>query len=481
MSESQIPDHLTPLIEAFLNDTITTEQMEKLEVLLRGKPEAIDQLLECCELHVDLSVEFGADRAVQAFCERQINIASQIGPTPRRIPYRPTRKSVLTIAGVCGALACSLMLMAAFLWRSQDRHFVETSAKESIPLTESLGSETSILSTTPEIRSIKIPSGSATVMLDRIGSVTVYGPADFQLLTPMRARLNLGRIKMRVSEISGRGFVVETPYGEVTDLGTEFGLDLTKVGKAGLVVYEGAVDLRVGQDKPDVQGGLPRVERLEGGEGVTFDHGGELNRIMSIVSDVASPDGLGDEPADDQQPLVTDVCDNLATSETRNFYQIVRGGFREDAPAYVDRNYEWNGLEGRGLPDFLLGADYIMPFNNDKTAKSFDVTLTLSHDATVYVLFDNRGAVPTWLREFFVDTGFDVGMDEGDYELAPKRELGVGPGISIDYTFSVWKRDVVGNDSVVLGPRGGPSTGRSMYGIVVAPLQLKSERTDSNE
>jgi hypothetical protein len=477
MSESQSSDPLMPLIEAFLNDTITAEQIEKLEVLLRGKPEAIDQLLECCELHVDLSVELGADRAMETFCQRQISIASQIAPTSQKMVNRATRRSVLAISGVIGALACSLMLIAAFLWRSEDRHFVETSAKEVIPPTESLGSDTSIMSTTPQVRSIKIPSGSATMALDQIGSVTVYGPADFQLLTPMRARLNSGRMQMRVSELAGRGFVVETPYGEVTDLGTEFGLDLTKVGKAGLVVYEGAVDLRVAHDTPEVSGGTPRVERLEGGEGVTFGQGGELNRIMSVVCDSGSSAELGDEVIENQHPLIADVCDNLATSETRNFYQIVRGGFREDAPAYVDRNYEWNGIDGKGIPEFLQGADYIRPFNNDKAAKSFDVTLTLLSDATVYVLFDDRGAVPSWLRESFVDTGFDVGMDEGAYNLAPKRQLGVGSGVSIDFVFSIWKRDVVGNDSVVLGPRGGQRAGRSMYGIVVTPLKS----TDAKE
>ena len=46
---------------------------------------------------------------------------------------------------------------------------------------------------------------------------------------------------------AGKGFVVETPYGEITDQGTEFGIDLTEKGQAGLVVFEGAVDLRVAE------------------------------------------------------------------------------------------------------------------------------------------------------------------------------------------------------------------------------------------
>jgi len=118
----------------------------------------------------------------------------------------------------------------------------------------------------------------------------------------------------------------------------------------------------------------------------------------------------------------------------------------------------------------LIGAEYIMPFNSDKFAEDLEVTVTLERPAIVYVLFDDRGRPPKWLKQSFVDTGLDVGLDEGPYP-GTAHALAQGPGQSIDYRFSVWKREVKESGAVVLGPRGGISRGRAMYGIVVAPLE----------
>jgi hypothetical protein len=46
-----------------------------------------------------------------------------------------------------------------------------------------------------EVRSVHIESGSTKLLLPRVGYVVVEGPADLDLLGPMRARLNSGRIK----------------------------------------------------------------------------------------------------------------------------------------------------------------------------------------------------------------------------------------------------------------------------------------------
>ena len=105
--------------------------------------------------------------------------------------------------------------------------------------------------------------------------------ADFTLLDPMRARVTQGVIKMRVTEKSARGFVVETPYGRVTDQGTEFGLDLTTRNQAGLVVFEGAVDLSLSKDQAQP---TEVVQRLRGGEGVEFNRDGSLNRINLVFT-----------------------------------------------------------------------------------------------------------------------------------------------------------------------------------------------------
>jgi hypothetical protein len=137
----------------------------------------------------------------------------------------------------------------------------------------------------------------------------------------------------------------------------------------------------------------------------------------------------------------------------------------------VDGNHQWNGVDESGIPEFLLGADYIMPFNVDKSADKLEVTLSLAQPATVYVLFDDRGPAPSWLRDQFIDTGCDIGLDEYHRVGRASRRLARGPGVGVDRTFSIWKRDCPVAGTVVLGPRGGTrARGRAMYGIAVAPL-----------
>ena len=325
-----------------------------------------------------------------------------------------------------------------------------------------------------EIYSTRLDSGTTRFTLPNVGYVIVDGPAEFNLLGPMRARLNSGRIKMRVTEESGHGFVVETPYGEVTDLGTEFGLDVSDKGKAtGLVVFEGKVDLRVAE-QPEHATTFSRVERLVGGDGVTFDRIGQLDRIMSIVTGKSATFQRENESRpEDSEPLIAGISDNLRASDTKRFYEIVRGGFGEDARAFVDRAYEWNGLDEGGLPSFLVGADYILSFNDDK-GRRLKITLSIARPATVYILFDNRGTPPKWLTQAFTQTDSYVGMDEDQGPAGyskPNMKIGRGPANSVDYVFSVWKQDVAAPGSIVLGPREGPKGSRSMYGIVVVPLK----------
>jgi hypothetical protein len=325
-----------------------------------------------------------------------------------------------------------------------------------------------------EIYSTRLDSGTTRFTLPNVGYVIVDGPAEFNLLGPMRARLNSGRIKMRVTEESGHGFVVETPYGEVTDLGTEFGLDVSDKGKAtGLVVFEGKVDLRVAE-QPEHATTFSRVERLVGGDGVTFDRIGQLDRIMSIVTGKSATFQRENESRpEDAKPLIAGISDNLRASDTKRFYEIVRAGFGEDVRAFVDRTYEWNGLDEAGLPPYLVGADYILPFNEDKRS-SLNITLALERPATVYILFDDRGNPPKWLTNNFTLTGDHVGLDEDQGPPGygrPNLKLGKGAANSVDYLFSVWKQDVAAPGKIELGSREGPKGSRSMYGIVVVPLK----------
>jgi hypothetical protein len=162
----------------------------------------------------------------------------------------------------------------------------------------------------------------------------------------------------------------------------------------------------------------------------------------------------------------------MRDEESTKCYQIVHRGFQEDAPCFVDRGHQWNGIDEEGVPRFLLGADYIMPFNSDKFIGDLQVDVKISRPATCYVFFDENMTPPEWLRKNFKRTSLRIGMDSAPNIWRKDHVLAAGPGNSIDFTFSIWSRDVPKRGVVTLGgvdpPEvGSRSRGFNMYGIAV--------------
>jgi hypothetical protein len=178
--------------------------------------------------------------------------------------------------------------------------------------------------------------------------------------------------------------------------------------------------------------------------------------------------------------VISSVNDNIRRGESFCYYEIVRGGMREDAKAFVDRkDHEWNGIDTSGMPSYLLGGDYVKTFNDDKLNRDVEIQVTIDRPAVLFVLHDKRSPVPDWLRDAFFDTGDEIGIDGGGYtRLTERKTVGVGPGVSIDDTLSIWRRDVPVPGTVTLGavPMGGEK--HNMYGIVAVPMEFKRSGKD---
>jgi hypothetical protein len=108
--------------------------------------------------------------------------------------------------------------------------------------------------------------------------------------------------------------------------------------------------------------------------------------------------------------LITDV-DNINSRDGNDVYQL--STLLEEVNAFIDRNHQYENI-----PAFLLGADFVQVANDDKKAGGgFQILFTLSAEATVYLFLDNRmnvaSAMPWVVSLGFVDTGNDIGVDEG--------------------------------------------------------------------
>ncbi len=319
---------------------------------------------------------------------------------------------------------------------------------------------------------LKFRRGIINLFIDSGVELLVEGPADIRFATLDRVVVVEGKLAARVGP-EAIGFSIETPHANVIDRGTAFGISVDGAQRTDVVVYEGIVDLDV------VGHGEQPRRRLASGEALRVSNQGDLSRIASVQGEgFLSPPQVRNT-AVGRTPLIAGVTDNIRLHETAKYNRVIPAGFEEDCRAYVDREHEWNGIDERGLPSFLVGGDYVMTFNEDKTVTELALTVELSHPANLYILIDNRVPPPEWLTRDFVDTNVDIGLDEVHTHI--NVETANGPGNSLDQFYSVWKREVREPSSIVLGPLGlekytvpARVVQRGMYGIVATPLEKSS-------
>jgi FecR protein len=314
---------------------------------------------------------------------------------------------------------------------------------------------------------LRFDAGQMNLFITNGVELLVEGPADVEFASLDRLVARQGRFAARVGP-GAIGFRIDTPHAKVVDRGTSFGVSIDGDSSTDVVVYEGLVDLDTVGDRGQTH------RRLETGEALSVNRQGQLSRITSVQSSQFLELPQIRYSSSSSERVISAVSDNLRSLVTAKYYRLIPGGFREDCRAYVDRMHQWNGADQRGLPPFLVGGDYIMTFNDDKIACQLEVAVTCSQPAMLYVLIDDRVTPPEWLKRDFVDTGWDVGSDEGWEDRI--IDVAVGPGRSIEQVCSVWRREVRKASTVVLGAlsqeQGIPlEAERSMYGFVATPLR----------
>ncbi len=143
-------------------------------------------------------------------------------------------------------------------------------------------------------------------------------------------------------------------------------------------------------------------------------------------------------------------------------YAYAPQALSEDVPATVDTDNQWNSVGGGGIPEFLQNADLVRVNQADSRNSDLDMEIVLKSSADVFVLFsDNIGNRPTWLTGQFSDTAEKMGLDKGGDHS--------GPDGGIDETYSVWKKRVIGAQTIHLA-QNHSGFGASMYGVAIVPV-----------
>jgi len=175
--------------------------------------------------------------------------------------------------------------------------------------------------------------------------------------------------------------------------------------------------------------------------------------------------------------LITAVAHRNTDSDAPEDPQIA-DSLDEGVLTFVDRTHIY--VE---IPESLVGAEYVLLANDNKNMSTYELDLTISRNATVYVFVDNRmgGAAGgldvepnidgmPWLGEMgFVDTGLDIGIDES------------ADG-SINQYFSIFALDVKAGITTIFGNTQGH--GGNMLGVAVmsrTPAEAAHTPSPDNE
>lgn len=437
------------LVADCCNGTATEEQFATLSELIVNSPDVRKYYLAHTTLHYQLLTHYQAELPSLESAEVW---ESESGDRSRRFQPR------LLLAIAAGIFFVLLGTYA--LTRNLRDETVNGNSFASVGTCEWIASDNDPTERGPGDIAIGRPfsfsSGNYRLKLTSGVRVNIAAPARFTVYSPEQLRLFHGRLTASVPE-NAKGFTVLTKQANIVDQGTEFGVAVEEDELTDVAVFEGKVDVATSK----------KTLSLVLGKAISVSRSGTVSRLPLV-----RPDTFESMPSTETQNVSTivSISDNIREDESLDYYKIVSRGFGEDKRAYVDRHHQWNGVSKAGLPEFLKGADYVLPFNNDKHARDLEITVTLSSEAELFVLFDKRLEPPDWLVEGFDDLAVEVGQDE----VNPYKAEGRGAGRSIDRLFSVWKKKSVVVGDVTLGSliREGQETKeeQSMYGIVAVPV-----------
>jgi hypothetical protein len=133
-------------------------------------------------------------------------------------------------------------------------------------------------------RKYAIASGLIEITYKTGSKVILQGPAAYVVESPNGGYLSVGKLTGEVTTETARGFAVRTPTAVVTDLGTEFGVEVDEAGRTTSHVFRGKVNVQAtGNDgKP-----TDAEQVLHAGESAMVDAVGQ-NRIALLGSSVAA-------------------------------------------------------------------------------------------------------------------------------------------------------------------------------------------------
>jgi len=370
MTQYEPSDQLVRLLTESADGSISQEDLARLEEILQGDAAARALYLDYMGLHATLSwnVADVIDREAaagepQAELRRAMGVSPPLSSSPpplaRPVPWR-------TLAWASTALSAALVFLVGFVMWSV-KPAIMARAVVPVPPPNSAASvyaanltgDFNVVWASPDSQPnprarllagqwLDFEKGLVEVTFVRGAVALIEGPARFRIIDDNSALLVKGKLRADVPA-TATGFTIATPSGEIIDLGTQFGVEVSD-GATQTHVFKGEV-----RALPNVRG--DRVEgaiRLVAGEAATMPvDRGELIRATADAERFAQqlPQRLSSVAVDDvdaaSRRLVTPV--SVKSNLGHSFHLLTRmidsSGLIGDGPELARLH------RGNDLPD----------------------------------------------------------------------------------------------------------------------------------
>ena len=245
MNDPTQPAELHRLFIAKTDGTISAEEHERLTALLKNSADARREWFAFQDAEAGL-LAWSQREALQG---SELPVESAPSKTIQRSSLKLMLLGSLAAGIVIGAVTWAVWPQGAerlspSSWNVATRDEATTSAVALLTRGVDLVWESSAM--TPAVNEplspgeLKLRSGVAEIEFFQGARLCIEGPASIRLVSAGEAFCSSGRFSAEVPP-HARGFRIGTPKGDLVDLGTEFGLDLTSAAPK-LHVFKGEVE-----------------------------------------------------------------------------------------------------------------------------------------------------------------------------------------------------------------------------------------------
>ena len=232
-------ERVANLINGYLDEVLSVSEMQELEDWINQDPRNAKQFADAVVL----------DNKIQA----EICGAYLLEEAPSFERYIPLRHAGWPLA----ALAATILIVA-LLWpgnTDQSSPIEPSDVLATIAQTVNAEFDQRVWNRGDVVSAqdtVKLKSGVARLLFGNGVELTLQGPAEYLLLTSQNTFLSSGLLSATVP-VGAEGFTVDTPAGEIVDLGTAFGVELDASGDSKVVVFDGKLEVRPANQKEHQQ------------------------------------------------------------------------------------------------------------------------------------------------------------------------------------------------------------------------------------